>query len=325
MDVRERKITELDKKVYRDIQLKIFQYYDSEDINYKGKNNPKVLVDIENLCGENVDDSEIAEIIEGIKDSIGDFFSYLYRLIPPTKRKVHYSKELMKKIDLNELTAEKVGVLKRYADAFSAGKDMNGFLSNNIKDVRKPDFLLYTWHLYHLHMSGKFVEDAKQMKNNRSDTQLLCIINQGDVFFVDVIPHPAKAEEYFNIRSLEIILNNGWMEKIGFLEMADMIPETLEPKITEDKDIFDLYSKGKINLSFEFHGKGYCTVEPICSNRRPIAASRELIKINKGIRNLHKENGEYKGFQFGCDEAGKLLGLVEFEILTGERKFIDIF
>ena len=74
MDVRERKITELDKKVYRDIQLKIFQYYDSEDINYKGKNNPKVLVDIENLCGENVDDSEIAEIIEGIKDSIGDFF-----------------------------------------------------------------------------------------------------------------------------------------------------------------------------------------------------------------------------------------------------------
>ena len=46
--------------------------------------------------------------------------------------------------------------------------------------------------------------------------QLLCIINQGDVFFVDVIPHPTKAEEYFNIRSLEIILNNGWMEKIGF-------------------------------------------------------------------------------------------------------------
>ena len=37
MDVRERKVTELEKKVYRDIQLKIFQYYDSEDINYKGK------------------------------------------------------------------------------------------------------------------------------------------------------------------------------------------------------------------------------------------------------------------------------------------------
>ena len=40
---------------------------------------------------------------------------------------------------------------------------------------------------------------------------------------------------------------------------------------------------------------------------------------------FHEENGKYKGFQLGCDEAGKLLGLVEFEMLTGERKFIDIF
>ena len=325
MDVRERKVTELEKKVYRDIQLKIFQYYDSEDINYKGKNNPKVLEDIENLCSKNIDALKIAEVIESIKNSIGDFFSYLYGLILPVKRKVHYSKELIKKIELNELTAEKVEVLKKYADAFSSGKDMNGFLSNNIKDVRKPDFLLYTWHLYQLHMSGKFIEDAEQMKNNRSDMQLLCIINQGDVFFVDVIPHPTKAEEYFNIRSLEIILNNGWMEKIGFLEITGMNLGTLEPKITENKDIFDLYSKGRINLSFEFHGKGYCSAEPMCLNRRPIAASREVMKISKGLRKLHEENGKYKGFQLGCDEAGKLLGLVEFEMLTGERKFIDIF
>lgn len=325
MDVRERKITELEKKVYRDIQLKIFQYFDSEDINYKGKNNPKILEDMESLCSENVDDSKIAEIIESIKNSIEEFFSYLYALIPPTERKVHYSKELIKKIELNELTKETAEVLKKYADAFSAGKDMNGFLSNNIRDVRKPDFLLYTWHLYHLHMSGKFAENARQMKNNRSDTQLLCIISQEDVFFVDVIPHPTKAEEYFNIRSLEIILNNGWMGKIGFSEITGMIPGTLEPKIIEDKNIFDLYSKGRVNVCFEFHGKGYCSMEPICLSRRPIAVSRELIKISKGIRNLHEEDGEYKGFQFGCDEEGKLLGLVEFEMLTGERKFIDIF
>ena len=99
MDVRERKVTELEKKVYRDIQLKIFQYYYSEDINYKGKNNPKVLEDIENLCSKNIDALKIAEVIESIKNSIGDFFSYLYGLILPVKRKVNYSKELIKKID----------------------------------------------------------------------------------------------------------------------------------------------------------------------------------------------------------------------------------
>ena len=42
----------------------------------------------------------------------------------------------------------------------------------------------------------------------------------------------------------------------------------------------------------------------MCLNRRPIAASREVMKISKGIRKLHEENGKYKGFQLGCDEAG---------------------
>lgn len=97
---------------------------------------------------------------------------------------------------------------------------------------------------------------------------------------------------------VEIILNNGWMGKIGFSEITGMIPGRLEPKIIEDKNIFDLYSKGRVNVCFEFHGKGYCSMEPICLSRRPIAVSRELIKISKGIRNLHEEDGEYKGFQF---------------------------
>ena len=58
-------------------------------------------------------------------------------------------------------------------------------------------------------MSGKYVEDKKQMKNNRSDMQLLSIIDLNDVYFIDVIPHPTKPEEYFNIQSLEIIIKNG--------------------------------------------------------------------------------------------------------------------
>lgn len=117
----------------------------------------------------------------------------------------------MRKIELNEISKEFIEISKKYADSFSEGKDMNIFLSNKTKKAREVDFLLYTWHLFHLHMSGKFVEDKKQMKNNRSNTQLLCIINQNDVYFIDVIQHPVKAEEYFNIKSLETIINNGWI------------------------------------------------------------------------------------------------------------------
>ncbi len=323
MEREKRKIPELEKKVYRDIQLEIFKYYDSEGMEYRGKNNSKVIEKLKTI--ETLDDADVSDIVEDIKDSIVDFFSYVYRLIPPLKRKVHCSKELLNKIELCELEEEHIEVLKKYTEAFAAGKDMNIFLSNNIKDTRKPDFLLYTWHLYHLHMSGKFVEGTKQMKNNRSDTQLLCIIDPSDVYFVDIIPHPVKPEDYFNIQTLEIIKGNGWMNKIGFYEIEDMIPGSMEPKITKNEDIFNLYSRCGVNLMFEFNGKGYAPLNSMMSNRRPKDASEEMIKINKEIRKLHNVEGAYRRFQLGCDQNGILLGLVEFEAPTGEKNLINIF
>lgn len=246
-------------------------------------------------------------------------------MIPPVKRNVHYSDELSNKIAKNEISKEHVQILKRYEDSFLKGKDMNVFLSNNIKKSRETDFLLYTWHLYHLHMSGKFVTDISQMKNNRSDTQVLCIIDLNDVYFIDVITHPTKAEEYFNVQILEIIIRNNWIEKIGFFEMTDMIPGTLEPKITKDKDIFELYSKGGINVAFEFCEKGYCSLEPLSLNRKPHAAINEFVKINRAIYELNGVQETYKGFHFWCNDIGELLGLTEFELPTGETKYYNIF
>lgn len=299
MNRQKRKKTELEEKIYNDIQSEIWKYYDRESIEYKDKEEPE--------------------------DTIIDFFSFLYRLIPPVKRNVHYSEELLKKIALSEIPKEHAEILKQYEDAFSEGKDMNVFLSNNIKKPRETDFLLYTWHLFHLHMSGKFVKDINQMKNNRSDTQLICIIDLNDVYFIDVMPHPTRAEQYFNIRSLEIIIKNGWIEKSGFFEMTDMIPGTLEPKVTEDKDIFELYSKCGINVAFEFQGKGYCSLEPINRTRRPYAAVNEMTKINRAIYKFNSVEGTYKRFQLGNNDKGVLLGLVEFEMPTGEIKNFNIF
>ena len=130
VDIIKREKTELENKIYEDIQSEIRKYYDSEEIEYKDKEEPK--------------------------DTIIDFFAYLYRLIPVIKRKVHYSEELLSRINSNDLPEEHIKILKMYEDAFSTGEDMNIFLSNNTKKSRETDFLRYTWHLYHLHMSGKF-------------------------------------------------------------------------------------------------------------------------------------------------------------------------
>lgn len=299
MDIIKEEKTELEKKIYEDIQSEIRKYYDSEKIEYKDKEKPE--------------------------DTIIDFFAYLYRLIPRSKRKVHYSEELLSRINSNDLPEEHIEILKMYEDVFSTGEDMNIFLSNNIKKSKETDFLRYTWHLYHLHMSGKFVENKEQMKNNRSDTQLLCIIDLNDVYFVDVIPHPTKAEEYFNIQSLEIILNNDWMENIGFYEITDMIPGTLEPKITDDKDIFNIYSTCSANIAFEFHGRGFCNCEPLSCTRRPQIATYEMIEINRKIYKLNSIKGSYIGFQLGCNNKGILIGLVKFMTPTGEINLYNIF
>lgn len=200
---------------------------------------------------------------------------------------------------------------------------MNIFLSNNIKEPKKPDFLLYTRHLYHLHMSGKFVADTSQMKNNRSDAQLLCIIDMSDVYFIDVIPHPTKAEKYFNLQSLKIIEENGWMEKIGFYEMTDVIPGSLQPKITEAKDLFELYKCG-INIAFEFQGKAYAPLSQISRARKPVDVTWELFKIIKKISNLDNVEGTYKGFKL-CSNEGVLLGIAEFETTAGETQIYNIF
>lgn len=287
----------LQEIVFRDIQSEIHKLYDKGDIKYNCKEEPE--------------------------ESIINFFSYLYRLIPLLERKVHYSQELKAKINSKEVSSEHIDILKKFEVAFCEGKDMNGFLSNKIKKSNDTDFLLFTWNIYHLHMSSKFV-DRKQMKNNRSDTQLLCIINEKDVYFIDLISHPKKPEEYFDIKILRILVNNGWMENIGFFEMKEMIPGSLEPKIEDCKDIFQLYSQCSVNLAFEFEGKGYASIRPIMSNRRPYESSEMIRQIRKTIKKLEDFESSYLGFDFVSDREG-VFGLIKFRTKEGKVCFCNIF
>lgn len=287
----------LQEIVFRDIQSEIHKLYDKGDIKYNCKEEPE--------------------------ESIINFFSYLYRLIPVLERKVHYSQELKAKINSKEVSSEHIDILKKFEVAFCEGKDMNGFLSNKIKKSNDTDFLLFTWHIYHLHMSSKFV-DRKQMKNNRSDTQLLCIINEKDVYFIDLISHPQKPEEYFDIKILRILVNNGWMEKIGFFEIKEMIPGSLEPKIEDCKDIFQLYSQCSVNLAFEFEGKGYASIRPIMSNRRPYESSEMIRQIRKTIKKLEDFESSYLGFDFVSNREG-IFGLIKFRTKEGKVCFHNIF
>ena len=287
---------ELEIKIHEDIQSEIMKYYDWVGVEYRADENEP-------------------------EKTIIDFFSYLYKRIPMLKRRVEYSNELKAKIERGELSEKEVEVLKKYENAFEKGMDLNVFLSNQTSDPGKVDFLRYTWHLYHLHLSENLNVNKK---NNRSNKQLLCIINDDCTYFVDMIPHPEKAENYFKLIYLKIIQNNNWMEHIGFLEISGFVPGSSQFKVTREEDIFEIYSKIALNTFFEFENKGYVPLDPITSTRNPLRAVEQMMTINKNIRKLNDCAADYKGFKLETDNEGLLMGMVEFENSKQEVLRINI-
>lgn len=287
---------ELEIKIHEDIQSEIMKYYDCVGVAYRADENEP-------------------------EKTIIDFFSYLYKRIPVLKRRVEYSNELKAKIERGKLSEKEVEVLKKYENAFEKGMDMNVFLSNQTSDPGKVDFLRYIWHLYHLHLSENLNVNKK---NNRSNKQLLCIINDDCTYFVDMIPHPEKAENYFKLIYLKIIQNNNWMEHIGFLEISGFVPGSLGFKVTREEDIFEIYSKIALNTFFEFENKGYAPLDPITSTRNPRRAVEQMMTINKNIRKLNNCAVDYKGFKLETDNEGLLMGMVEFENSKQEVLRINI-
>ena len=273
-----------DEQVIIDIQKTIFNFYDTQDIKYSKNEKPK--------------------------DTLLYFITFLIKEIPICKRNVHFS-------DVLE-NSQHISVLGKYADGFRNGADMNIFLSNKTCNPKQPDFFLYCWNIYHLHINN-------QMNKKRSELQLLCIVSDNDVYFVDVIEHPSKKcpDRYFNIQHLETIKRNNWMEQIGFEEMESLVPNSLEPKITESKDIFKMYTKG-INIPFEFDGQAYFPIRGITCAKSPIIATNEIIKITRNIHLLMPLAPGYIGFNLIiCN--GELCGDASFLTSKNEITHYNIF
>ena len=230
---------EFEEKVILDIQKSIFSYYDEIDIKYNKS--------------------------EKSKDTVLHFITFLMKQIPICKREVHFSDVLK--------NSQHISILEKYADGFRNGDNMNIFLSNKTCNPKQPDFFLYSWNMYHLHINN-------QMTKKRSGLQLLCIITDNDVYFVDVIEHPSKnyPDKYFDIHHLETIKRNNWMKQIGFEEMRGVLPNSLKPKITKSEDIFKIYTKG-VNIAFEIDGQAYIPIRSITCAKTPRIATDELFKI----------------------------------------------
>lgn len=116
--------------------------------------------------------------------------------------KVIHSKELMDKLPL--LTKAERDALHDIETRLGSCKSLTSYMSRDISktDIKKSDFLLKNWDIYHLHL-----EQLLPPKIRYTLPNLLFFQSKGNVVhLIDVKPHP-KGATWFDRDLLEIIYN----------------------------------------------------------------------------------------------------------------------
>lgn len=224
-----------------------------------------------------------------------------------TKRLVILSKELQQKIThksfsesgqaFQQQEVEQIISLIRYFQSlFQNGEDINNHLSTNIFESARQDILLNTWNIKHIHLNMREAKSKTAMKKNRSSFLLFCIVENECVYFLDVRRHP-ESDEFSSFSFLEMAFNNNWMEKLGYMEIGNgYVPYSMEPKVTDDKDLFCLYSE-QLNVSFDFQGRGYISmVSGIASSGDARNNVVSLHKLTRTVIALSSQMDEYCGY-----------------------------
>lgn len=293
----------------------------------KTKEFDKIMNDIANYCKQlasakniRLDSSQGKCIIsQDPVDMIQTYHRTMNKTFPNKERNVVISKTLEEKIktlyflDKGGNTVDKqeanniCNLIKIFEKKFQDGEDVTNHLSKGTFSCEE-DLILNNWNLRHLHLNDvETAIDKRAMSSNRSSWLLFFLLTDDEVDFVDVVWHPTGAG-FTAYRFLEIIQENGWMEKIGFEEIEEKISESLESKITNDKDIYILY-KRRINSAFEFNGKVYITLGVTCEGYGVI----DIIKKNqlkKDLRLILDEN-KYVGIVGDKSDNEKIVLMFE--------------
>ena len=139
---------------------------------------------------------------EDIHVLLRKYFNTLSKKIRPIPRKVFISKELRSKKMPEEINA----IFDEIKTEFEEGSDINPHLSKNLLDSGFDDRLYHSWGIYHLHLSNR-KENESDFFYKRSDFLLFCIVDENDVYFIDILPHK-EINVFLKQEMPEIIINN---------------------------------------------------------------------------------------------------------------------
>lgn len=211
------------------------------------------------ICGLQITTQSRKFLKDGECFDLVRWYIYNRQKIPYGKKKVYFSKEILKS-PLYKALKKKVDRIK---NCFENGGDILQFLTEHINHLVFEDKLLNDWGLLHLHLHP--IDE----RNSNNDNLLLFIYIQDDnAFFLNIGSHNSFAD----IRLLEIIDNN-W---VGLLNIFN----NLTPSMLTEKEIIGLRNH-KIVYTLSVNGKAVATQMDSMKKRTmfPIVINRVLEDI----------------------------------------------
>lgn len=139
---------------------------------------------------------------------------------------VLYSKELIAKMPT--LTLSEQQAIQEIDRRLKNCEPLTPYMSRDIRkvSVKKSDFLLKNWNIYHLHL-----ERSDQGETYKSSNLLFFQPKGSTVHFIDVKPHP-KGAGWFDRELLEIVFDN-WPNLLNYMQDLKPVGTVSDDKMHE--------------------------------------------------------------------------------------------
>lgn len=134
------------------------------------------------------------------------YFTWKKRHLPNINYQIFYSKELIQKIDNNDVDQQYLSTINVIKNELEQSIDITPRLSRKINKIKTNDSMLYDWNIYHFHLKNTKAV-ASQYFYDRSGPLLFAYIptNDNTVYFLDILKSHDDLVVFANQNLISII------------------------------------------------------------------------------------------------------------------------
>lgn len=205
----------------------------------------------------------------GLRDLLFDYQAWRARFIAPQPRTVHLSDRLE-----SSLVPEHKSGLESITSKIQQGEDLTPHLSRVIQVPKKcgrPDRLLSSWGIHHLHLSTCTEPDGTV---ERGDEVLFAMFTETDAHLIGIYAH--QPNDNWAAENIFRVIVENWPDEGLVLESRYAIGLT---QTFNDEDRLQLRNEG-VNAMFEIDGRVYSPASiGMTATGEPMTAGMEASRL----------------------------------------------